>query len=98
MAYAVKGEILPSDYGAMSFVQKVPMGVMYVALLLCGAFLTTLSSFVASPWNAPVGLITMTAIPVIAAGNTVILKTSDSSPAAQLLAAELLAEVSMVIF
>ena len=28
MAYAVKGEILPSDYGALSLVQKVPMGVV----------------------------------------------------------------------
>ena len=27
-AYTVKGEILPSDVGAQSFVQKLPMGVM----------------------------------------------------------------------
>ena len=30
MVYDVKGEILPSDSGAKSFVQKLPMGVMYV--------------------------------------------------------------------
>ena len=28
MAYTIKGEILPSDLGAQSFVQKLPMGVM----------------------------------------------------------------------
>lgn len=28
MAYSIKGEILPSDTGARSFVQKLPMGVM----------------------------------------------------------------------
>ena len=33
MAYEVKGEILPSDSGAKSFVQKLPMGVMYALKL-----------------------------------------------------------------
>jgi acyl-CoA reductase-like NAD-dependent aldehyde dehydrogenase len=36
----------------------------------------------------------MTSMPAIAAGNTVVLKTSEVSPASQLLAAELLQEVS----
>ena len=30
--YAIKGEMIPSDFGARSFLQKVPMGVMYVHL------------------------------------------------------------------
>lgn len=34
MTYEVKGEILPSDNGAKSFVQKLPMGVMYVSMPL----------------------------------------------------------------
>lgn len=93
MAYAVKGEILPSDYGAMSFVQKLPMGVVCVPAVPYRSPLTPPTRFISSPWNAPVGLITMTAVPVIAAGNTVVLKTSESSPGGQLLVAELLAEV-----
>ena len=47
-----------------------------------------------APWNAPVGLVTITVVPALAAGNTVILKTSENSPHSQLLAAELLKEAS----
>ncbi|PSR88857.1 hypothetical protein PHLCEN_2v5006 [Hermanssonia centrifuga] len=79
MAYQVKGEILPSDSGAQSFVQRLPMGVV----------------FVISPWNAPLGLSLMTVLPPIAAGNTVVLKTSEYSPSGQLIAAELLKEAGL---
>ncbi|KAF7800257.1 hypothetical protein EIP86_011504 [Pleurotus ostreatoroseus] len=78
MVYQVKGEIIPSDSGAQSFIQKLPMGVI----------------FVISPWNAPLGLVLLTTLPALAAGNTVVLKTSEHSPASQLVAAELLKEAS----
>ncbi|KAJ3523749.1 hypothetical protein NM688_g8673 [Phlebia brevispora] len=79
MPYQVKGEILPSNVGAISLVQKYPLGVVLVI----------------SPWNAPLGLVLMTAIPPIAAGCAVVLKTSEHSPASQLIAAELLKEAGL---
>ncbi len=94
MSYQVKGEILPSDSGAQSFVQRLPMGVVYVlSLIIRKATYSYPLSFVISPWNAPLGLSLMTVLPPIAAGNTVVLKTSEYSPAGQLIAAELLKEV-----
>lgn len=53
-----------------------------------------INSFVISPWNAPLGLVLLTTLPALAAGNTVVLKTSEHSPASQLIAAELLKEAS----
>ena len=49
-----------------------------------------------APWNAPICLALMCAIPAIAAGNTVIFKTSESSPGSQLITAELMKEVDHV--
>lgn len=77
--YEAKGEILPSDFGAKVFVEKRPLGVI----------------FIISPWNSPLGLSLITTLPALAAGNTVVHKTSENSPGTQLIAAELLKEAGI---
>ncbi|KAJ3525121.1 hypothetical protein NM688_g8454 [Phlebia brevispora] len=77
--YSIKGEIISSDSGRDCFVQKLPMGVI----------------FVASPWNVPLGLALISILPPIAAGNTVVLKTSEYCPASQLIVGELLKEAGL---
>lgn len=77
--YHTKGEILQSDSGANVFVYKRPMGVV----------------FIISPWNAPLGLSIMTSLPALIAGNTVVLKTSEYSPASQLIIGPLLKEAGL---
>lgn len=47
-----------------------------------------------APWNAPLTLVLRAALPAIAVGNTVVVRTSELSPACQLLAAEVFSEVS----
>ncbi|KAI0070615.1 aldehyde dehydrogenase [Panus rudis PR-1116 ss-1] len=69
MPYELRGQILPADFGDRSFVAKRPMGVI----------------FVIAPWNAPVSLSVMTTLPALAAGNAIVLKTSEVSPASQLI-------------
>ena len=50
-------------------------------------------SYAISPWNVPLALtIRAVSVPIIC-GNTVVLKTSESSPRSQTLIAELLKEV-----
>ncbi|KAI0085420.1 aldehyde dehydrogenase [Irpex rosettiformis] len=78
--YSLRGEVLPSNSGALaSIVQKVPYGVI----------------FIISPWNAPVTLTLLSCLPAIAAGNTVVLKTSECSPASQLIVADILKEAGL---
>ena len=53
----------------------------------------TSNSYAISPWNVPTALtIRACAVPIIC-GNTVVLKTSESSPRSQTLMAEILHEV-----
>ncbi|KAI0340692.1 aldehyde dehydrogenase [Trametopsis cervina] len=78
--YHLRGEILPSDTGSQAaLVQVVPMGVI----------------FIISPWNAPLLLALSTCLPAIAAGNAVVLKTSEYSPASQLITAHILKEAGL---
>ncbi|KAI0698465.1 aldehyde dehydrogenase [Cytidiella melzeri] len=78
--FSLRGELLSSSAGALvSMIQVVPHGVI----------------FIMSPWNAPLLLSLMTCLPAIAAGNTVVLKTSEYSPASQLFAADILKEAGL---
>jgi len=51
--------------------------------------------FIVSPWNAPLGLAVMTCLPALAAGNTVVLKTSEYSPASQLIIGQLMKDAGL---
>ncbi|MDE3083311.1 MAG: gamma-aminobutyraldehyde dehydrogenase [Acidobacteriota bacterium] len=63
--------------GMTSYVRREPVGV-------CGAV---------TPWNYPMMMAVWKWAPAIAAGNTMVLKPGDSTPASTLLMAELMAEV-----
>jgi betaine-aldehyde dehydrogenase len=63
--------------GMTSYVRREPVGV-------CGAV---------TPWNYPMMMAVWKWAPVIAAGNTMVLKPGDSTPASTLLMAQLMAEV-----
>jgi aldehyde dehydrogenase (NAD+) len=65
-AYQVSGEILPSEYGKVMFVERVPLGVVSVI----------------SPWNFPLLLSTRGIGVAMAVGNTVVLKPSEETPVA----------------
>ncbi|THH27728.1 hypothetical protein EUX98_g6451 [Antrodiella citrinella] len=79
LAYQVKGEILPSNLGNEAYVFKRPMGVI----------------FVMSPWNVPLALTFNSILGPLAAGNTVVMKTSEISPGCQLVAGEILREAGL---
>ncbi|MHB2028009.1 MAG: gamma-aminobutyraldehyde dehydrogenase [Acidimicrobiales bacterium] len=68
-----------SEYieGLTSYVRREPVGV-------CGAV---------TPWNYPMMMAVWKWAPAIAAGNTMVLKPSDTTPASTLLMAQLMAEV-----
>jgi betaine-aldehyde dehydrogenase len=63
--------------GMTSYVRREPIGV-------CGAV---------TPWNYPMMMAVWKWAPAIAAGNTMVLKPGDSTPASTLLMAQLMAEV-----
>ena len=63
--------------GMTSYVRREPVGV-------CGAV---------TPWNYPMMMAVWKWAPAIAAGNTMVLKPGDSTPASTLLMAQLMAEV-----
>jgi betaine-aldehyde dehydrogenase len=63
--------------GMTSYVRREPVGV-------CGAV---------TPWNYPMMMATWKWAPAIAAGNTMVLKPGDSTPASSLFMAELMAQV-----
>ena len=62
--------------GHTSFVRREPIGV-------CGAV---------TPWNYPMMMAVWKFAPALAAGNTMVLKPSDTTPASTLLMAEIMAE------
>ena len=64
MCYQSIGEILPSEHGKLSTVQRVPMGVVSVI----------------SPWNMPCILTARGFAFPMAAGNTIVLKPSEDTP------------------
>jgi len=79
-AYQVNGEILPSEYGKISLVMRVPLGVVAVI----------------SPWNFPMILSSRGFAPALAVGNCVVLKPSEETPiAGGLLFAEILEEAGV---
>jgi len=79
-AYQVNGEVLPSEYGKISLVMRVPLGVVSVI----------------SPWNFPLILSSRGFAPALAVGNTVVLKPSEETPVAGgLLFAEILEEAGL---
>ncbi|MGD0054314.1 MAG: gamma-aminobutyraldehyde dehydrogenase [Acidimicrobiales bacterium] len=63
--------------GMTSYVRREPVGV-------CGAV---------TPWNYPLMMAVWKWAPALAAGNTMVLKPSDTTPASTLLMAQLMAEV-----
>ena len=63
--------------GMTSYIRREPVGV-------CGAV---------TPWNYPMMMAVWKWAPAIAAGNTMVLKPGDSTPASTLLMAQLMAEV-----
>jgi len=63
--------------GMTSYVRREPIGV-------CGAV---------TPWNYPLMMAVWKWAPALAAGNTMVLKPSDTTPASTLLMAQLMAEV-----
>ncbi len=63
--------------GMTSYVRREPVGV-------CGAV---------TPWNYPMMMATWKWAPALAAGNTMVLKPSDTTPASTLFMAQLMAEV-----
>jgi betaine-aldehyde dehydrogenase len=63
--------------GMTSYIRREPVGV-------CGAV---------TPWNYPMMMAAWKWAPAIAAGNTMVLKPGDSTPASTLLMAQLMAEV-----
>jgi betaine-aldehyde dehydrogenase len=64
-------------HGMTSYVRREPIGV-------CGAVI---------PWNYPMMMAVWKWAPAIAAGNTMVLKPSDTTPASTLLMAQLMGEV-----
>ncbi len=64
MCYNSIGEMMPSDHGKVSLVQRVPMGVVGVI----------------SPWNMPGILTARGFAFPMAAGNTIVLKPSEDTP------------------
>ncbi len=79
-AYQVNGEILPSEYGKVSLVMRVPLGVVSVI----------------SPWNFPMILGSRGFAPALAVGNCVVLKPSEETPVAGGIAfAEILEEAGV---
>ncbi len=80
MCYNAVGEVLPSDHGKISLVQRVPMGVVGVI----------------SPWNMPGILTARGFAFPLAAGNTIVLKPSEDTPyAGGLFFAEVLEEAGI---
>ena len=63
-------------HGMTSFIRREPVGV-------CAAI---------TPWNVPMLMATFKWAPAIAAGNTVVLKPSDTTPASALFMAEVMSE------
>lgn len=80
MCYNSIGEMMPSDHGKVSLVQRVPMGVVSVI----------------SPWNMPGILTARGFAFPMAAGNTIVLKPSEDTPyAGGLFFAEVCEEVGV---
>ncbi|MBV0910908.1 aldehyde dehydrogenase family protein [Anianabacter salinae] len=80
MCYNAIGEMMPSDHGKISMVQRVPMGVVGVI----------------SPWNMPGILTARGFAFPLAAGNTIVLKPSEDTPyAGGLFFAEVLHEAGV---
>ncbi|MFZ9629436.1 MAG: aldehyde dehydrogenase family protein [Ilumatobacteraceae bacterium] len=77
MADKLQGDIVPVDPGFLNYVQREPLGVV-------GAIV---------PWNFPLMFCSWKMGPALAAGNTVVLKTSELTPLSSLRLAELMAEV-----
>ena len=65
--------------GAVNYVQRMPLGVVGV---IC-------------PWNLPLLLMTWKVAPALAAGNTLVVKPSEETPATATLLAEVMSEVGI---
>ena len=69
----------PDGRGAVNYVQRMPLGVVGV---IC-------------PWNLPLLLMTWKVAPALAAGNTVVVKPSEETPATATLLAEVMRDVGI---
>lgn len=69
----------PDGLGAVNYVQRRPLGVVGV---IC-------------PWNLPLLLMTWKVAPALAAGNTVVVKPSEETPATATLLGEVMNEVGV---
>lgn len=65
--------------GAVNYVQRVPLGVVGI---IC-------------PWNLPLLLMTWKVAPALAAGNTLVVKPSEETPATATLLAEVIADAGV---
>ena len=77
LADKIEGAVLPIDKpGMFAFTRREPLGVIVTI----------------TPWNSPLLLLTWKLAPLLAAGNTVVIKPSEHSSASTLAFAELFAE------
>jgi len=80
LAYQVNGEVLPSEHGKLSLVERQPLGVVSVI----------------TPWNFPLLLSSRGSCAALAVGNTVVLKPSEETPlTGGLLLAEVMEEAGL---
>jgi aldehyde dehydrogenase (NAD+) len=78
LADKIEGAVLPLPRPeAFAYTRKEPLGVVAVI----------------TPWNSPVWLTVVSAAPALAAGNTIVVKPSESAAASVLLLARLASEV-----
>lgn len=68
LADKVEGAVIPSDKPAFNYTRHEPLGVVGIIV----------------PWNSPLMLLTWKLAPALAAGNTVVVKPSEYTPASTL--------------
>jgi betaine-aldehyde dehydrogenase len=76
MADKLQGDVIPVETGFLNYVNREPLGVVGQIV----------------PWNFPLMFCSWKMGPALAAGNTVVLKPSDTTPVTTLMLAEIAAE------
>ena len=80
LADKIEGRVIPLDRtSVLNYTLREPLGVVGVIM----------------PWNSPLFLTTMAVAPALAAGNTVVIKPSEVTPASMIEAARLAEEVGI---
>ncbi|GMM52183.1 aldehyde dehydrogenase (NAD(P)(+)) [Starmerella bacillaris] len=73
----ISGKVVEIDNDTFNYIRREPIGV-------CGAII---------PWNFPLAMLSWKIAPALAAGNSMILKSAESTPLTALLFADMLREV-----